>query len=162
MMAPRNTDLSGSDIAAIIQAAISPLLAKIQVLEEKVDRLGQDRVTRPDLEKLTLAFVPRDAYEPRHAALIDRDRQLEDDMRELRKDLDTQLEKLTTQGTATWQRMDTRIEANKQLIEERMKQQQEAQLSEKDRAWVRWSIVAGWGAALIAILSFILAHVKFN
>lgn len=159
---PGRNEFSGADIAAIIQTAINPLLAKIQTLEDKVDRLAQDRVTRSDLEKLTLAFVPRDAYEPRQAVLIERDKQLEDDLREMRKNIDEQLEKLAAQGTAALQRMDTRIDANKQLIEDRLKQQQDAQLSETDRAWVRWSIVAGWGAALIAVLSFLLQHIKLS
>src|SRR4051794_15946834 len=118
---PRNPDYS--ELAVILQSTINPLVSKLQTLENKVDGLSQDRVTRTDLEKLrgeiVGSFVDRASYEARHAALIERHTQLDMNIKDLRRDMDQDLQK----------------------IEDRLKQQQEATISDKDRNWLRWSQV---------------------
>jgi chromosome segregation ATPase len=158
-MAPRGNDFTLADITATIQKSIEPLVSKLETkvdrLEAKVDAISQDRVTRPDMEKLRSelvgTMVPRDAYEPRHAALIARDTDIEQDIRRLESDLRDQL-----------QRLHERLESGKQQIEDRFKQQAEAELSTKDRAWVRGSIISGWVAAAVAIVTLLLEHIRFN
>jgi len=147
-MTGRN-DFTAVDITAIIQTAITPLISKIQALEDKVDRLGQDRITRSDMEKLTLTFVQRDAYETRHAVLVDQARQIEVDLRELRKMQDE-----------AFIRMREQLETTRKQMEEQLKLQQETALSSKDRAWVRWSITAGWIATAVSIITFLLSHIR--
>lgn len=140
-----------TSITAIIQTAINPLVSKIQTLEEKVDRLGQDRITRSDMEKLTLTFVQRDAYETRHAVLVDQAREVEADLRDLRKIHEEAIQRLREQ-----------LEISKKQTEEQLKQQQETALSSKDRAWVRWSITAGWIATALSIITFLLSHLRLT
>jgi hypothetical protein len=145
----------GNDIAAIIRAAIEPLLMEIRDLKVKVDTLSSDRVTRTDLENVRKEivgnYVPRDAYEPRHASLVERNAKLEDSLRDFRKEHEEDLLKIHE-----------RLESGKQQLEDRMKQQHEVQLNEKDRAWIRLSQASGFFAMALAILSWILQHVKFN
>lgn len=140
----RNEDLNAMDlldrINTSIKSELSPLTTKIDALDNKVSELYRDRVTRVDLEKLTSAFVPRDAYEARHAQLIERDKDLENDTRELR----------------------TKLETIQNSLEEKIKHQQEIQLSEKDRTWIRMGQVMGALGLLGAALEFILSHIHFN
>jgi hypothetical protein len=156
------------------------LISKLQVLENKVDALNQDRVTRTDFENLRKeisgSYVPRDAYEPRHAALVERDLQLESQIRELRKDCETDLKELRDSVQKDQQRIHDRLESGKQQIEDRLslqqeqieqdiKQQQEAQLSAKDRHWVRISQIGGIAAIIIALVDLalqILQHIKLQ
>jgi hypothetical protein len=64
MPSPRHNDYS--DLAVILQSTINPLVSKLSTLEDKVDKLNQDRVTRTDLEKLrgeiVGSFVDRASY----------------------------------------------------------------------------------------------------
>lgn len=147
-------------IQSAIQAAITPLTVRIGQLEEKIDKLSTDHVTRADIEKLradlTRNMVSRDAYEPRHAALVERDVQLESMVRELRKDSEDELKKLVDMGTQSWQKMDARIDATKELVDTRLKEQQQAHLSEKDRAWLRMSQTVGFLAVVLALLDLVL------
>ncbi len=162
-MAPRNDH---NDIAAIIQSAVSPLMIEMQSLKVKVDTLSVDRVTRMDIEKLRgeiiASFVPRDAYEPRHASLVDRDIQLESALRDLRKEYDNDM-----------QRLHDRLESGKQQLEERMKQQQievnkqldkqqDAKLSGEDRLWMRATQIVSGAAVVLALLDFVLQHLHFS
>jgi Rad3-related DNA helicase len=144
-----------SDLAAVLQATINPLVQKLQTLETKVDGLNTDRVTRTDLEKLRSeivgSYVPRDAYEARHTALIDRNLNLENTMRELRKDYESDV-----------QRLHERLESGKIQLETRIKDAQQSELSAKDRNWIRGSQIMGYLAILLAILDFLLQHIKFN
>lgn len=143
-----------SDIATIFQTAINPLMEEMRGLKTKVDQLTIDRVTRADVEKLRAeivgSFVPRDSYEPRHAALIERDSQLEALLRELRHDYEVEIEQVNA-----------RVDANRQHIDDRLKQVQDVQLSEKDRAWVRWGQALGAVALFVSILVFVIGHIKF-
>jgi hypothetical protein len=149
-----------------IQAAITPLSLRIQQLEDKIDKLSSDHVTRADIEKLRAEMVrnlvSRDSYEPRHAALIDRNMQLETMIRELRKDTEDEFKKLIDMGSQSWQRMDMRIDATKELVEDKLKQQHEAQLSAKDRAWLRGSQMVGFVGLILAVLDLVLrlAHLQ--
>jgi ElaB/YqjD/DUF883 family membrane-anchored ribosome-binding protein len=125
-----------------------------------------DRVTRSDIEKLrsemSTAYVPRDAYEPRHAALIERDTQLDNNIRELRKDCESDIRQLREDVEKSLQKVHERLESGKQQIEDRFKEQQEVQLSTHDRVWVRWSQVVGYIGMVLAILGFIFDHVSFK
>lgn len=138
-------------INASIKAELSPITSKLGVLEEKVNDLNKDRITRSDLEKMTSNFVQRDAYEARHNQLIERDKDLENDVRELRRDTDAEMQKIHE-----------RLESGKQQIEDRIKQAQDTQLSERDRNWIRMSQVMGALGLLGAILEFFLTHIKFQ
>ena len=162
-----------SEISAIIQAAVHPLIDNMKDLESKVDKLSEDRVTRTDIEKLRAeligSMVPRDGYEARHAALIDRDAQLEAVIRETRRELDERargFEDRFTHGSEQFERylktIDQRIEESRKYFEERVKQQTEAQLSVKDRAWLRWSQVIGFIGVGLAVLAIALQHVHLQ
>lgn len=154
-MAPQPHNSDYNDLALILQSTINPLVSKLQTLETKVDNLNQDRVTRTDLEKLrgeiVGSFVDRASYEARHAALIDRNTALDMNIKDLRRDMDQDLQKIHD-----------RLESGKQQIEDRIKQQSDAQLSVKDRAWLRWSQIAGCAGIVIALLDVIVQHVRFN
>lgn len=140
----RNEDLNAMDlldrINSSIKTELGPLTTKIEALDSKVSELYKDRVTRSDLEKLSIAFVPRDSYEARHAQLIERDKYLEDTVRNLQKDFDADVLRL----------------------EDKMKQQQEIQLSTQDRNWIRMGQIMGALGLFGAALEFILAHIHFN
>lgn len=155
-----------SELATFIQTTLSPVTNKLQTLENKVDALNMDRVTRSDIEKLrsemSTAYVPRDAYEPRHAALIERDAQLDTNQRELRKDYETDMRTLREDTEKALQKVHDRLESGKQQIEDRFKQQQDVQLSARDRTWVRWSQVVGYIGMALAILGFIFDHISFK
>lgn len=161
------------EMNAIIQSTINPLILRMQALEDKVDRLSQDHVTRTDIDKLRSelvgSLVPRDSYEPRHASLVERDAQLEGNLREMRRELEEKVksfEDRLTQGNDSFQHylqmFEKRIDANRLYFEERMKQQVEAQLSVKDRAWVRGSQVIGFVATMLVILELVLQHTHWN
>ena len=134
-----------------IKAELAPLTSKIDTLDNKVSELYKDRVTRNDLEKLSVAFVPRDAYEARHSQLIERDRDLENDIKEIRADI-------LQRATATQARVDL-IEKS---VEVKLKDQQEMQLSVKDRSWIRAGQIMGALGLLGAALEFFLSHVHFQ
>lgn len=151
-MPPRN---DYSELANLIQATMSPLINKIQTIENKVDILSQDRVTRTDLEKLrgeiVGSFVDRASYEARQAALVDRNAATDMSMRELRKDMDADLQKIHD-----------RLESGKQQIEDRIKNIQEAELSARDRAWLRVSQVIGIIALIVSLIGAFIGHIHFS
>jgi hypothetical protein len=175
-MSPKNNPdiLEISNIVqSSIQNAITPLSNKIGQLDDKVNALALDRVTRSDIEKLRAeligTMVPRDAYEPRHAMLIERDAQLEIAMRDMRRDFQEDLKNMQAQHQIEMQRVHDRLESGKQQfekrmddIEDKMEKAQEAELSTKDRWWVRASIFSGIIAVVVALLEFLLVHVHFN
>lgn len=161
------------EIVALIQSTINPLVAKMTILESKVDQLNQDRVTRSDIENLrkevTGGFVPRDSYEPRHAQLVERDLQLETTIRELRKSYENDIEKLdaklreeTKNRNETLEKLiQARIEYTKDF-EKKVNESIEKIQVQKDRAWVRISQWAGILAIILSIVQVILQHTKFN
>jgi uncharacterized phage infection (PIP) family protein YhgE len=142
------------------------LVSKLQILETKVDALNQDRVTRSDFENLrkdiSNSYVPRDTYEARHTALIERDSQLEAQIRDLRKDCETDAKELRGDIEKDQQRVHERLESGKQQIEDRIKQQSEIQLSTKDRFWLRVSQWVGVAGLVAAVLDWIFQHIKFQ
>lgn len=131
------------------------LVSKLQILETKVDALNQDRVTRSDFENLrkdiSNSYVPRDAYEARHAVLIERDNQLEMQHKTDLKDLRDYIEKNIL----------LREKAIEQLKKE-MDEQQNIQLSAKDRNWLRFYYVISILSFVGAIFDWIFQHVKFQ
>lgn len=160
-----------AEITAIIRDAINPIGVEIQVLKEKVDKLSQDRVTRTDIEKMRTEmltmFIPRDSYEPRHAALIERDSQIESSVREIRRDLDDRVKSFEarfTQGSMAFQeylqRLENKIDTFKKETEDKvdtkLKEQSETELSGKDRAWLRWNQVMFFVVGGIGLFDVIL------
>lgn len=160
----RNNDYS--DLAAIMQSVVNPLASKLQVIDDKVNSLSQDRVTRSDIEKLRAeligTMVPRDAYEPRHLALTERQTTLEAAIREERKDRDKEIKAIHDSMEIDLQRVHERLESGKAQIEQRFKDQQEMQLSDKDRLWIRWSQIIGFAGIVIAVLDWVTQHVHIN
>lgn len=155
-----------SDFAAMLQTTMHPLTTKLQTLEDKVDRLSQDRVTRTDIEKLRAelvgSMVPRDAYEPRHLALVERMATLEAGIREERKDRLEDNKGVRDDVEQDLQRLYERMESGKAQIEQRFKDQQEMTLSGKDRLWIRWNQVVGLLGILIALIDLIVQHVGLH
>lgn len=154
------------DITTILQAIINPLTSKLQTLEDKVDKLNTDRVTRTDFENLRKeisgSYVPRDAYEPRHLALVERQATLESSIREVRKDHIDDLKAVREDIEQDIERIHERQESSKQQLEDRIKQQTEAQLSHKDRNWLRISQWTGVLAIILSILDWLFQHIKLQ
>jgi hypothetical protein len=160
----RNNDYS--DLAALMQGIVNPLASKLQVIDDKVNSLSQDRVTRSDIEKLRAeligTMVPRDAYEPRHLALVERQTTLEAAIREARKEHIDEVKAIRDDMEQDLQRVHERLESGKAQIEQRIKDQQDVTLSDKDRLWIRWNQVVGFVGIAIALIELIMQHVKFN
>lgn len=148
-----------SEIAALIQKTLEPLIVnintKVDRLSEKVDELARDHATRSDMEKLRneihVSFVSKDVYETRHANLIARDSFLESEIKRI--DAETQVE---------IQRLYEKLERGKQQVEDGFRDQAKAELSEKDRGWLRASYIGTFIAIVIAILDYISQHIKFQ
>lgn len=158
-----------------ISNAISPLTTKIQILDEKVDKLSQDRVVRSDLEKMQnevkASMVPRDTYEYRHASLVERDAQIEATVHNMRRDLEERVKSFETRfdkGSAAFsdylQKIDDKLDLYRtqstEQVEKKMKEQSEVHLSQKDRAWVRGtqitSVVIGVSGVILALVSLLV------
>jgi len=139
-----------TELQAIIQTIIAPLIEKLRELDTKVDRLSENNVTRGDIEKLSSNFISREYYNTRHDQLIERDLDLEKMIRdmEIKKQLDLQ-------------KIYEKIEEHRQQAEARAQNQHQAQLSQQDRQWIRISQLIGVVAIIITILSFFLQHVRF-
>jgi hypothetical protein len=182
MMARGSGDYT--EIATLIQKSIEPLISKLDSkvdrLADKVDELARDRVTRADMEKMRneiqTAFVLRAEYEPRHEALINRDSYLE-----------SEVKRIDSEKESGYQRLHERLESGKQQIEDRfkeiirliddmdkeldgkLKEKTQAELSEKDRTWMRANQIFGVisicisiiTAIVIAVIS-IIQHVRFQ
>jgi hypothetical protein len=80
---------------------------------------------------------------------VDRNLQLENTIRELRKDYEADV-----------QRLHERFESGKQQLEDRFKQQAETELSAKDRAWIRFNQLLGILSILIVLVEWLFQHVK--
>jgi predicted nucleic acid-binding Zn-ribbon protein len=119
----------------------------MRTLTDKVNTLSTNGATRTDLEKLRNeivgSFVDRASYEARHAALIDRNSQLENMIRELRKEVE-----------ADSQKIHERFESGKQQIEDRLK-------AEQEKPWNRVYQISGVVAILLAVFEYLAAHFKF-
>lgn len=175
MPPPRNNDYS--DLAAIMTTAINPLTTKLQAIDDKVNALSQDRVTRSDFEglrkEISGSYVPRDAYEPRHLALTERLTTLEAAIREVRKEqaeeirdlhdsMELDLQKIHERLESGKSQFEQRIKDQQKQIDDRLKEHQETTLSGKDRAWIRWNQIIGFVGVLIALLDLIIQHVHIN
>lgn len=129
-----------SDIAGIVNAALNasltPLMDEMRSLKLDVKQLNVDRVTRADLEKLRSEFVLQANYEPRHTALIERDTLLSNALKELREEFETDIEELR----------------------KNQKEQHAAELSDKDRSWVRWSQIAALVSIIITVIGLLLQY----
>lgn len=130
-------------------------MSKLQIVENKVDALNQDRVTRSDFENLRKeisgSYVPRDTYEARHAILIERDNQIELQHKTDLKELRDYIEKNILQREKAIEQLEHKIE-----------QQHDIQLSTKDRNWMRISQWTGILAIVLSILDWIFQHVKLQ
>jgi hypothetical protein len=94
---------------------------------------------------------------------------LEAAMRDMRRDLQEDLKNMQAQYQNDLKYIHERLESGKKQFEDRMdgieskiEKAQEAELSTKDRFWVRASIFSGFVAVLMTILEFLLGHVHFN
>lgn len=160
----RNNDYS--DLAALMQSVVTPLTTKLNAIDDKVNALSQDRVTRSDIEKLRAeligTMVPRDAYEPRHLALTERMTTLDAMIREERKERDDEIKDIHDSMELDLQKIHERLESGKAQFEQRLKDQQDLTLSDKDRQWIRWTQIVSIVSILIAVLEFVSQHVKLN
>lgn len=129
-MSPRSTNQDLLEIANVVQAAIQtaivPLVAKINDLDNKVNGLALDRVTRSDIEKLRTELVSstvsKDVYETRHVNLIQRDAQIEESLRNAIRDHQDAIKNMQAQHQQEMQRLHERLESGKQQFEERQEQ----------------------------------------
>jgi hypothetical protein len=164
MNMPRNGEYA--EMMALIQKSIEPLISKldnkVDRLADKVDELARNRVTREDLEKIEAKFVPRSAYEPRHLAL------------------ESDIKKIESQTQMEFQRLHERLESGKQQIEDRfkeidkeiddmgkgvddkLKEKNQAELSEKDKGWIRAGQIGFFVSLLIVIADFVSQHIGFH
>jgi ElaB/YqjD/DUF883 family membrane-anchored ribosome-binding protein len=158
-MRPQRNDLTATEIAGIIQTALVPLTNRMQ-----------DMATRSDIEKLRAelvnTMVPRDSYEPRHVALVERATQLENMIREMRKDHDEEMKVLRAEYQQQMQQLHDRLESGKEQFEKRMDDILKNIESAKDRGWLRFSQVVGaiFGALalLISLLGALIGHIHFQ
>lgn len=163
-----------ADITAIIQSTLqstleplmSKLDAKVDRLEVKVDHLTQDRVTRADVEKLRnellTTMVPRDSYEARHAALIQRDTDIDTRLRKHENDAQVVVKQLYERFEISNHNLENQFKEYKKEIEEKLKDNQNNQLNDKDRHWVRLSQFFGLVAVIVSLAALILDHVRFQ
>lgn len=163
-----------ADITAIIQSTLqstleplmSKLDAKVDRLEVKVDHLSQDRVTRADVEKLRnellTTMVPRDTYEARHVSLIQRNSDVETRLRKHEDDNQLELQRLHERLESGKQQFEDRFKEHIKQTEEKIKDNQNNQLNDRDRHWVRLSQFFGVIAVIIALLSLVLDHVRLQ
>ena len=129
-MSPRSTNQDLLEIANVVQAAIQtaivPLVAKINDLDNKVNGLALDRVTRSDIEKLRTELVSstvsKDVHETRHVNLIQRDAQIEESLRNAIRDHQDAIKNMQAQHQQEMQRLHERLESGKQQFEERQEQ----------------------------------------
>jgi chromosome segregation ATPase len=175
-MSPKNSNdiLEITNIVqTTIQAAIGPLSAKIGQLDDKVNALALDRVTRSDIEKLrtelTNTTVQKDVYETRHLTLIQRDAQLEESLRNAIREHQEDIKNAQAQNQIEMQRVHERLESGKQQFEKRMddiedkiEKAKETELTTKDRVWLRISIIGGSISVAVAIIQFLMGHIHFN
>lgn len=184
-MSPQQQRGEYADIAAIVQSTLqstleplmSKLDAKVDRLEVKVDHLTQDRVTKADVEKirneLLTTTVPRDSYEARHAALIQRNSDLESRLKQAEDRSQEELQRIHARLESGKQGFEDRFRDQTRMFEEKMKEhenrietklkdQQNTNLNDKDRHWVRLSQLFGVIAVIIALLDLLFNHVKFQ
>lgn len=169
-MAPQTPRGEYAEIAQIIQSTLEPLMskldAKVDRLEVKVDHLTQDRVTRADVEKLRSELqanlVPRDSYEARHAALIQRDTDIEARLKQTEDRTQAELQRVHDRLENGKKQIEERFEAGRVWLENYMKEQHNTQLNDKDRHWIRFSQFFGVIAVIITIIDMLMNHVKFQ
>jgi DNA anti-recombination protein RmuC len=162
-----------SEIAIIVEATLKPLIEKLGGVDNKIDRLelkvnhlSEDRVTRADVEKLRnelqANLVPRDSYEARHAALIQRSTDTESRLRKHEDDAQAALQHIHERLESGKQQIEDRIRDHEKKTEEKFKEQQNTQLSDKDRQWLRLNQFFGVLAVVIAIVGLIMDHVRIQ
>lgn len=139
----RDQDYSG--LMAALEKASQPFNARLMGLENKMDLLMQDRVTRTDMtlmrNELLASLVPFASYKPEHAALVEKDAQLA-----------AQLTQYRTEAQSDIQRITAMIASLQTSIDSKFSQAQEATLSQKDRSWVR-------STQIVAIISVVLSAI---
>ena len=148
-------DQDWSGLIAQLEKAGQPFNARLQSLENKMDMLYQDRVTRTDISnlrsELTGSLVPINTYRPEHAALVEKDAQLSAQLNQYRTDMQADMQRITNM-----------LESLKLSIDQKIEKAQEATLSSKDRAWIRTTQVVSFISAFlstIAVIATIIAVV---
>src|SRR2546423_6975817 len=133
-------DQDWSGLIAQLEKAGQPFNARLQSLENKMDMLYQDRVTRTDISnlrsELTGSLVPLAMYRPEHASLVEKDAQLS-----------AQLTQYRSEAQNDMQRIAVMFESLKASIDQKIEKAQEATLSSKDRAWIRTTQVVSFISA---------------
>lgn len=157
MNMPRNGEYA--EMMALIQKSIEPLISKldnkVDRLADKVDELARNRVTREDLEKLRIELVPRGEYEPRHLAL------------------ESDIKRISSEAQVGFQRLHERLESGKQQIEDRLKEvdkeiddrlkeKNQAELSAKDKGWIRAGQIGCFVSLAIVIVDFVSQHIQLH
>lgn len=146
----------------LVLATITPLINKLQSLDEKVDRLGSDHATRSDIEKLRNelvgSFVPRDAYEERYQAFAASNKNLEAAIKNNRDDITTLINAKNEES----RKYKEQIETSENKFEKMMLDSRANELSTKDRSWLRLAYISGFISVAIAIADAIMQHVKIS
>jgi len=162
-----------SEIVSLIQRTLEPLIANISKVDAKVDRvtdkvdeLVRDRVTRSDIEKLRgeiqSSFVLRAEYEPRHATLISRDSYLESEIKRIDTEKENDSKRIHERMESGKQQIEDRFRDMSKEVEEKLKERNQAELSAKDKGWIRVGQIGGIIALIIAIFDFISQHIQLH
>ena len=166
-----------SQIAIVIQSTMEPLISKLGNLDTKIDRLelkvnhlSENRVTREEVEKLRsellTSMVPRDSYEARHAALIQRAADIETRLRKHEDDVQLELQRLHERLESGKQQIEDRIREHENKMEEKLKEHKNTQLSDEEKKWMRATQIFSIIAVLISIVGYLIipliGHIKFQ
>lgn len=179
-----NNTLDTATLLKMLDEAGKPFLAKLEKIEDKLsthatkDDVGKLRgeflalVDKLDA-KITNNYVPRDVYESRHSQLILRDTQLEESIRAMRQDHDRDMSTIrdtfkdaAIQLEAARHQGELRANSVEENVEKKLKEKVDADLSTKDRAWIRSTQIQSWIAIALALtgpfIAFILQHLQFH
>ena len=122
---------SSDMLLAAINAKIEPLVRQLERMEERMDIRTKDLVTRHDLESLRKELITKDAFEP-------------------------QLQALKAQIART----DADRLEDRKILEKRVDDLEEEQMSKQDRLWMRLYQVVAIAAFALALFGF-LSHFQF-
>jgi uncharacterized protein YeeX (DUF496 family) len=80
----------------------------------------------------------------------------------MRRNYEEDIKNMQLRHEAEMQRLHERLESGKKQFEDRIDTIKEAELSTKDRIWVRISIIGGSISVAVAIIDFFIGHVHLN
>lgn len=182
---PNNSNaLDTATLLKLLDEMGRPFANKLDRIEEKLanhatkDDLTKlrtemtDQFNRVDV-RLTNGYVTKDVYESRHSQLVGRDLQLDEAIRAERQERDKDMAEIkalfreaSVQLDAFRQQGELRFQTVEQNVDKKLKENNEAQLSSKDRAWIRGNQIVSWLALAAAVASpFVavtIAHIQFR